>query len=181
MYGGGLEILINNDRLEVWFSAPDKSHSKINATFWPKKHAELVYSTDPTLASSVWTFSLDTAGLDRSKKETLKNFWFKWGDTPLSDLNKAGSQKRPMNYSFAPTTVYEPLPDAPLELHWEVPAGVQRDFSIPVAQLMAGKKLGGGRLSITAYPEHVELWFEENGALFNSKKNQKRLIYSSAS
>lgn len=177
VYGGNLRIVINDDHLEVWFAAPDKSKSSITETFWPKKDEVLVHSTDPTLYSRFWAFRLDIRGLDWSKREVLKDFWFEWGDTPLGWLKHVGQQKRTIYSPFSPYIVYEPLPSAPLELHWTDPSGTQRDFSVPVSQVLAGKQVAGGRLSLVVFPARIELWFEEGGALASTTKSSKVLVY----
>lgn len=178
VYGGDLRLLIHNDRLEVWLREPDKSKSP-SGTLWLTKDEVLVYSTDPALPSSFWTFQLNVLGLDQARSEKLSDFWFRWGETPLTHLSHIGAQRRALNYNLSQTVVYEPLPTAPLELHWRDPSGVQRDFSVPVAQALQGKSVGGGRFTLVLRPASVEVWFEQQGALAATKQPRKVLVYSS--
>lgn len=177
-YGGNLQFLINNDHLELWFEAPDKSKGGPTATFWPKQAPALAYSSDPAVQSTLWTFEL-RANVDRRAREALTDFWLQWGGSSLNGLQHAGRQKRRLDYGFPQQAVYELLPREPLEVHWTDPAGERRDFSIPVADLLAGQPIGGGRFVLQLYPSRIELWFQPEGALLHGTKQAPKLVYAS--
>lgn len=177
-YGGDLQVLINNDHLELWFSAPDKSNSGLTTTIWPKKPPVLAYSSDPKVQSTVWTFELKT-NVDKRAKEALTDFWLQWGESSLTGLQHAGSQKRKLDYGFPQRAVYETLPKEPLEVRWTDQAGGSRDFSVPVANLLAGQPIGGGRLVLQLFPRRMELWFQPEGALLHGGKLASKLVYAS--